>query len=49
MDIFTQKTFTVTLTEQWKDALDNDFRVGVILRDFCKVSDTVNHKILGKN
>ena len=34
------------LTEQWKDALDNGFKVGVIFFDFRKAFDTVNHKIL---
>ena len=34
------------LTETWKKAIDNGFRVGVLLIDFKKVLDTINHDVL---
>lgn len=34
------------MTEIWRKALDQDIKVGVILIDFRKAFDTLNHKIL---
>ena len=34
------------LTEKWRKALDNGYKVGVIFLDFRKAFDTVNHEIL---
>ena len=36
------------MTETWKQALDEGLIVGVLLTDFRKAFDTINHKILEK-
>ena len=34
------------ITETWKDALDNGFKIGVVFVDFKKAFDTIDHYIL---
>lgn len=41
-----QESLLLYLTETWKKAIDNGYKVGVLFVDFNKAFDTVDHAIL---